>query len=459
MGSTSRGTLQMRIVFDAATSQSRRRIDGNGFLHVTACPITKPGVFEFGRSECEFPGDPNEIVKVLRSLSVVTDPAFIASCQNLPIIDEHTYVEGVVGDDSEFDLTGDEGVDPDKKGVCGTMLNFRFDEASGWCVADLVFYSRTMIRLIQANKKVELSLGYASVFVETPGGECDGEQTTMRGNHLAMVERARVQGARVLDSAFIPQSSEDNPMKPKKVGDSSALIEKLKELLPALGELLNQETAAEPAAEPAGDDVDPEAAAAAEAQGAAKAEQSVDPDPAATDPAVDDGGSDIAALLKQLIAALAGSAGGDQVTATAGDEVADKDKTQSGDADTDTSSDADVPAGTGGGKEQIAAKQTMDSMFAAVAKRDKLYNRLSKHVGAFDHAAMTAERVAEYGVKKLGIKCKVGDSAAALNAYLDGAETTAAKLSAANKAATKRVGDSAVPHSDELTAYLAGKGE
>ncbi|MNZ83274.1 hypothetical protein D3C78_1019970 [compost metagenome] len=88
----------------------------------------------------------------------------------------------------------------------------------------------------------------------------------------------------------------------------------------------------------------------------------------------------------------------------------------------------------------------------AVAERDKIYGRVSKVVGAFDHAAMTAEKVAQYGVKKLGLKCVAGQEMIALDAYLAGAEAQAAK---ATKSVNK-VGDG-MPSSTELDAYLAGK--
>lgn len=437
----------MRIIFDASASPSSRRLDDNGFLHVSACPITSFGVFDYARSEAELPGDPNEIVKVLRAKEVISSAEFIASCQNLPIVNNHTYIEGVTVDAEPGE---EDGMDPDKKGVNGAMTNVRFDEESGWVVADLVFYSRTMIRLILSNKKVELSLGYTCKFVPLEGQAEAAEQTDMSGNHLALVDRARVPGARVLDSAFPDASLEGNEMPKsavatKKTMDADALSALREALLPALTAFLEGQGGGEPAADPAVDpaadpavELSPEEQAAKKAaEEAAAAEASVDPEP--TGDEGEEAGA-VCGLIKQLIAALSGS--------TADPAV--------GDADDLDTNPVNKPAGDEDGEEQIAAKPgkegvTMDAMFAAVAKRDELYKRVSRVVGAFDCAAMSHDKVAKYGVKKLGIKCADGHEVTALDAYLlatDKAAETAAK--------PKIVGDS-MPSSSELDAYLAGK--
>lgn len=439
----------MRIIFDASASPSSRRLDDNGFLHVSACPITSFGVFDYARAEAELPGDPNEIVKVLRAKEVISSAEFIASCQNLPIVNNHTYIEGVTVDAEPGE---EDGMDPDKKGVNGAMTNVRFDEASGWVVADLVFYSRTMIRLILSNKKVELSLGYTCKFVPLEGQAEAAEQTDMSGNHLALVDRARVPGARVLDSAFPDASLEGNEMpKPvvvkKKTMDADALSALREALLPALTAFLEgQGGGGEPAADPAVDPaVDPaeelspeEQAAKKAAEEAAAAEAAVDP----AEPTGDEGeeAGAVSALIKQLIDVLNGGASDPAV----GDE---------GNLDTDP---VQKKLGDEDGEEQVANTPdkkgvTMDAVFMAVAKRDELYKRVSRVVGAFDCAAMSHDKVAKYGVKKLGIKCADGHEVTALDAYL-----LATDKAAVSVAKPKIVGDS-MPSSSELDAYLAGK--
>lgn len=438
----------MRIIFDASASPSSRRLDDNGFLHVSACPITSFGVFDYARAEAELPGDPNEIVKVLRAKEVISSAEFIASCQNLPIVNNHTYIEGVTVDAEPGE---EDGMDPDKKGVNGAMTNVRFDEESGWVVADLVFYSRTMIRLILSNKKVELSLGYTCKFVPLEGQAEAAEQTDMSGNHLALVDRARVPGARVLDSAFPDASLEGNEMpKPvvakKKTMDADALSALREALLPALTAFLEGQGGGEPAADPAADPAvdpvaDPAVELSPEEQAAKEATEKAAVAEAGEDPVGDEDGEEagaVTALIKQLIDVLGGAA-----EPAVGDEELD-------------TNPVDKPTGDEDGEEQVANAPdkkgvTMDAMFAAVAKRDELYKRVSRVVGAFDCAAMSHDKVAKYGVKKLGIKCADGHEVTALDAYLlatDKAAETAAK--------PKIVGDS-MPSSSELDAYLAGK--
>lgn len=446
----------MRIIFDAAAvGESHRRLDDNGFLHVTACPITSFGTFDYARSEAELPGDPNEIVKVLRAKEVITSQEFIASCQKLPIIDDHTYIEGITVDGELGEE--DAGMDPDKKGVCGIMSDFRFDEASGWCVADLVFYSRSMIRMILAGKKVELSLGYTCKFIPLDGQEQAAEQVNMSGNHLALVGRARVPGARVLDSAFTHPSENDDmtpeqkaalAAKRKALKTGDAAIDALREaLLPALQAYL--ETAGGEVTEPTPEEA---AAAAATAEEQAGAETAVNPEEK-TEGEVADEADPITALLQQLVAALSGTATGDEEL-TAEEKKAGDEETDNGEVKAEVKATGDEE------EEQIAAKEkgavTMDAMFLAVAKRDALYGKVSRLVGAFDHAAMSHDKVAKYGVKKLGIKCADGHEVTALDAYLLAHDKVTSATAVVAK--TKTVGDS-MPSSSELDAFLAGKKE
>ncbi len=433
----------MRIIFDAAAKASSRRVDENGFLHIAACPITSHGVFDYAR--CELgkavgPGDPNELFKVLRDISVITLPAFIASCQNLPLIDDHTYIEGVVLDSPAGEEAS--GTDPAKKGVCGVLTNVRYDEESGWVVGDLAIYARQMIRQIMANEKTELSLGFTCVFTPVEGESYAVTQTTMMGNHLALVDRARVPGARVLDSAFSNISGEDNSMTTKtkaqakvRALDSSA-VDKLRELLlPALQQFLSEEAAEPEHQEPTDPAQVANAATEEEPTDPAVADPTVDPvDPAAAE----DGNEEDAAivqLLQQLLSALK------PAEAPAGDE----------DPVEPSKEDPAKPTGDDAVDPSVESPMTMDAMFQAVAERDSVYNRVSKIVGAFDHSAMTAAKVAQYGAKKLGLKCAAGHEMVALDAYLGGVE-------AATKATlTKTTVGDGVPSSSELDAYLAKK--
>ena len=68
-------------------------------------------------------------------------------------------------------------------------------------------------------------------------------------------------------------------------------------------------------------------------------------------------------------------------------------------------------------------KKSMDEMPAKVLKmladREALYNKVAPLVGAFDHADMTEEQVAQYACDKLDIKdVEKGQHAAVLKGYL-----------------------------------------
>ncbi|WP_230486459.1 DUF2213 domain-containing protein [Morganella morganii] len=68
------------------------------------------------------------------------------------------------------------------------------------------------------------------------------------------------------------------------------------------------------------------------------------------------------------------------------------------------------------------AKPTMDTgeLLKQIGERDALAHKLTPFIGVFDHAPMTKQQVAEYGVEKLGIRCDKGTESIALNAWMQG---------------------------------------
>jgi hypothetical protein len=76
----------------------------------------------------------------------------------------------------------------------------------------------------------------------------------------------------------------------------------------------------------------------------------------------------------------------------------------------------------GEGMDAAAVQREVDRQLAAreQAKADKaaLYDPLSQHIGAFDHAEMDIEKMASYGCEKLGIKAPAGQSVGFLRGYL-----------------------------------------
>ena len=82
------------------------------------------------------------------------------------------------------------------------------------------------------------------------------------------------------------------------------------------------------------------------------------------------------------------------------------------------------PIPQGGAKEE--PKEGMDAAAIArtveanLAKKSKLYDQLSAHIGAFDHAEMTVSDMAKYGCKKLGLEAAKETRVVALEAFLKG---------------------------------------
>ena len=69
--------------------------------------------------------------------------------------------------------------------------------------------------------------------------------------------------------------------------------------------------------------------------------------------------------------------------------------------------------------------KTMDSksFFRELNQKTQLAEKLSKHIGTFDHAEKTHNEIAKYGIKKLGLKCKNGHEISMLEGYLAAAKT------------------------------------
>jgi len=83
---------------------------------------------------------------------------------------------------------------------------------------------------------------------------------------------------------------------------------------------------------------------------------------------------------------------------------------------------------------------------ANIAKQSKLYDHLSAHIGAFDHADMDLDQMAKYGCKQLGLEAPKETRVVALEAFLKG------------KGAPSRAAmDSAVRKGNFVQRFLEGK--
>lgn len=441
--------------------QTAREVDKNGFLTIKGCPISSFGIFDYSAGQVGLPGDPNRIVKVYRPESAVNNPEAINSFKNVPFIDDHEMLSGFEGD--EYNTA------PEEKGVDGVLTSEVYFD-SPWMRGNLKVFSRRLRRAIDSGK-VDLSLGYDCDFI-VQSGEFNGQpyeviQTNLRGNHIALVDMGRVPGARVLDGrcfdhlclTTVTPSNEDKSMALNKQARDNA-VEQLKALIPALEQFLNEEST-EPAhqegaapaaaapvdastteggegenqsqAPPAGGEGGGEGSAEvppANAEQAATAEAAPAADPAAA-------GGELPQIISQIEALLAKLKGGANDGVPAGmdndlpsgkaEDVVEglQEGGHSGsplEKDDDPTKNPKASPGPAKGEHSMASDSAVSAFYADSARKNSLYQRLSKVVGAFDSATMDSKAVAAYGAKKLGLKCADGAEFDVVDNYLRGVE-------------------------------------
>lgn len=461
---------------------TQREVDANGFLTVKGCPISSFGIFDYGAGQIGLSGDPSRIVKVYRPESAVADPEAMESFKNVPFINDHEMLSG---------FQADEGATaPEDYGVSGVLTSNVYYE-SPWMRGDLKIFARDVQAELASGKK-DLSLGYSCDFELKPG-VFDGQayeaiQTNLRGNHIALVADGRVAGARVLDGLCFdhlrfdvrPSDKEENIMA-KKVSKATMdnAVAQLKALLPALEQFLTeegQEPAHQDPAVAAGGEVDSPAAGAEEVVMTPEVAASADPAVeagAAEAGAAEAGGEaelptlikNVEAVLAQLKATMAPAAAADAEPEEAnGAATQDEGETEGlkqvgaaavkdGEAAAAIEGQGKASPGPAAGKNSSAADSSVRGFYADLAAKNRLYDRLSSVVGAFDCAVMDANQIASYGVKKLGIKCADGVEVVALDAYLNGVE---AATKTNQQTVQKKVADTAATTA-ELDAYLKGK--
>lgn len=376
--------------------QSARTEDLNGFIEVRGNPISKAGVFPYLGREIGAP-EHDRIYRVYRPAEELMSPATVSSFKLMPLVDEHA----MLGSEAA-------GLTPaERKGVHGVIgEDVYFDPP--YLRANLKIFGESAKRLVNSGEKVELSPGYRCRYEFTPGvfdgQQYDAIQRELLGNHLALVTEGRTgPDVAVLDHA---QGSMLCALDTKLLQEAVMSLEEIKAALAALGDeeraaLLAEYAAAgdnDPVTEPTEPvtDQDPEAIASAEeaikgAEAAAYAviEAVEEVKEAAEELKV---ATDSAAAFKKLSDAQKklAKAKGAPVTVTAMD------------------------------RKPVQVGMDAAQMVAMIADRDALAAKVSGFVGAFDSASMTADKVAAYGVQKLGIPCQAGQERIALDAWLHG---------------------------------------
>lgn len=261
----------------------------------------------------------------------------------------------------EHEWLGENGTPAEKKGIQGTIGEHVYYDAP-YLRGNLRILSESVKNRIDSGK-IELSAGYSCAY-EPQSGTFNGQhydyiQKNIRANHLALVEKGR-SGAdvAVLDSITF-------------TFDTAELIQMtLEELLAAIGALSDEDKAAllaklNPPAEDEQQEEKPNGVSSTDEQ-----QKPVQDEP----PFVEPENNGAAEALAETVAALA---------------------------------------------EKVAAQDSA-ALIKEIAMRDSLAKRTSEFVGTFDHSAMTVQEVAEYGAKKLGIKCAKGYETIALDAWLQG---------------------------------------
>lgn len=532
-------------------AKSARLVDANGYMTVKDCPIAREGIFEYSAAQVGLPGDPNRIVNVYRPAYAVQDQNYLNSIRSIPLIDDHYLLDG----SEDGNSTGGEA--PEEVGIDGIVTDsVKFKNP--WVVGDLKIFSRKMKKALD-DGKAELSLGYSCDF-KPANGRFQGQayemiQDNMFANHLALVDSARVAGARVLDCKL---SLRINDSKDGKAGKSifnvieavgmakqtkpvsnatnkrqtrDNAVQELQNLIPALKQFLSEE-----AQEPAHQDAEQVQNTAEGAQSQEAAQQKTAPveqtEQAQTEPVQSqqqEGGdnSQLIATIESILAKLKGGAQQGQpsepeptaVNTTEesgevaaeepqesetqepqeGDNMNPEEKTEDAveglqenettkheigadegefapDADMKAEDDFEeeanddeetqaadeepkfsgcngkAPEGPKAGKNTMAGDAAIRAAYADAAKKQKLYDRLSNVVGAFDHSLMTCGDMEKYGCKKVGLSTVTKGHGIALDAYLMGVEKQTAKKT--QIAQRRQAGDAAV--SGGMAAYLKG---
>lgn len=255
------------------------------------------------------------------------------------------------------------------QGVIGEEVYFEGDTLYG----NLKVFSQSLANLIEAGKR-ELSCGYRCAY-EWTSGQYNGQQydvvqRNIRGNHLALVESGRM-------------------------GPDVAVLD---------GSALDQFTFT------------------FDAKDIAMAEEKKDGE--------GEGGMSLADAIKAVEGLMPAIKLLQEAAAGKAEETAEKPGAEEADVDTDAKPNDE---GKADDKPEPEKKEGegMDAAFkpflVKIAARDKLADSLSAHVGTFDHAEMSVEEVAAYGIGKLGIKADKGQEEATLRGWLQAAGDPAKK--------------------------------
>lgn len=176
----------MARFFIASQLSERIAETPEGYLLCEAVPIARTGELVYAPQETPIPAGDGQTI-ITRGAADLFAAETLASFEGKPVTLEHP---------PDF-------VTPDtwKQYAVGTVQNVRQGEGadSDKLLADLLLTDARAIEAVRAKRLRELSCGYdAEYFADAPG---KGRQTTIRGNHVALVSAGRCGSACAIQDA------------------------------------------------------------------------------------------------------------------------------------------------------------------------------------------------------------------------------------------------------------------
>ena len=415
------GTIYTNTLPEVVPIESAKRYDDNGWAEIKGNPISKVGVFPYSGAQIGHPDlDPDKIYMVYRPETELSSEDTLNSFRLLPFTDEHAMLGS----------SADGLMPAEKKGIHGTIGEDVYFE-DGYLKANLKIFSEEVNDLIKNGKK-ELSIGYRCMY-DIQSGVYDGQpydaiQRQIRGNHVALVEEGRSgPDVAVLDRLTFTFDSKDiempDTMKPqgkpedlkKPEGNDNMENEMEKENLSEDNEGMNMEGICNALREAVG---------YMEKMMAKKDGTDVDWNKEDMT-----GDEEPKSFVKKA-----------DITDIAETEEAEAEKSE-GKKDKKVDEEVEKEAHQKPGKGMDAK-----TLMREISQRDALADKLSKHIGTFDHKEKTLSEVAAYGVRKLGLSCKRGHEESVLQGYL-----AAAKLNP-----VVGIAQDSSPRSSQIDEYLKG---
>ncbi len=359
-----------------------RQLDTNGWPEIKDNPISKVGVFPYRGSMIDPNGemglDPEEVYSVYRSAEELSNQETIDSFKLLPWVDEHL-------------MLGEHFAPAEEKGIQGVIgENVYFED--GYLYGNLKLFSGEHAKKVE-DGKAELSCGFRCKYELQEGVFGDQKygvvQTEIRGNHLASVDEGRMgPDVSVLDQKltfavdtkdFETMPDDDKKKTLDEYAKDGVEAEEVSEALQMIAsELVEMRDSKDEKPTEDMEDKDRDLA------------QDEDKD--------------------------------DEKPTEDMEEDDDKKPTEDMEEDDDKKSGAmdamDKKVRTLRRDLDRQGKTGVKSVMKEIRIRDALYEKVSPHIGAFDHQDMTSAELALYACKKLELKVPEGHEVTAIDSYL-----------------------------------------